>query len=340
LILGLVAFFLGHFVLLSPSNLEDDFTGIRVINPKDLLSLLRNEADAPDVLRIPKNTPPAYSLRDAVLYSSQGTTAGFRLDARKTNSYQKEQISELRDVHIELGDQTRIDALAAIHDTLKNEIEFRGAVHARFRSGAEINTERLFLLTKPRTKIMIPKTESVTGYQTKGLSRIEFMSKGLEYEDLNPGILELLSEVRVRTRGAGGAEISSDRATYSTLDAKLTFLMNDRRPIPEQFVRVREPALDLKSRTLEMDFSNEHELETIRAKQDVWFKDSHDPNQISIGTGGAAIYSTGKNQILLTDFPQLYQDNDTITGDSIIFHRDSDSVEVKQSNAIYNRSKK
>ena len=323
-------------MLLSPSSLEDDFSGMRVINPKDLLSLLKNEPSSLSKTPLPHDIAPSYSLRDLTLLSANGNTPGFKLSARKSSTYQKEELSHLREVIVELKDGTRIESQEAIHDFKKGEIVFLGTVQIHLPGGADLFTEQVIFYSKPMTRILVPRNEALRGIQHQGKTTLQFTARGLEYIDQEPKALKLLSEVRVNLRGEKGAEIRSDFAEYSDALGQLRFGMRDNQPIQKQFVEVHEPDLDLKSRTLELDISNQKELETITARTDVWFKDTHDQARPSVGTGGMGVYAVEKNQIILSDFPQLYQDNDTITGDTIIFHRDSDTVEVKQSNAIYN----
>lgn len=55
--------------------------------------------------------------------------------------------------------------------------------------------------------------------------------------------------------------------------------------------------------------------------------------QLRYSTSGRADFDTQRDVVILTIFPQVYQDNDTITGDLITLHRDTDVVEVENSNA-------
>jgi lipopolysaccharide export system protein LptA len=51
-------------------------------------------------------------------------------------------------------------------------------------------------------------------------------------------------------------------------------------------------------------------------------------------TAGRAAFDAKKNTIRLTEFPQAYQDDDTVTGEIMIFHRNSELIEIEQSNSI------
>ena len=57
-------------------------------------------------------------------------------------------------------------------------------------------------------------------------------------------------------------------------------------------------------------------------------------NLLKYATGGRADFDSTHDVIKITEFPQCYQDNDTVTGDIIIMHRDTDLVEVEHSNAF------
>lgn len=332
-------FFVGHFVLLNPSSLEDDFGGMRVIQPKDLLNFLKNEptALAPEA---PLTVAPSYSLRDSIIYSSDGSVSKIKMSARKSNLYQKEQIAHSRDVQMEFADHTQIEAKEALFFIAKDKVHFYGDVHTTFSNGAELFSEYAEVFTKPLTHVVIPTKESVRGRKHSKDNEVRFTSMGLDYLDSESKSLHLLSNVHVEIQNTKKTDVYSDQATYSHEKGLLYFFMNDSRPLSDQFVKVHQPDLNLKSRALEVSTSSKQELQTITAISDVWMEDLRDPVKTSSATSGRAVYDDRKNEIILTEFPQVYQDNDTITGDIIIFHRNTDLIEVKQSNAIYHNESK
>jgi lipopolysaccharide export system protein LptA len=89
-------------------------------------------------------------------------------------------------------------------------------------------------------------------------------------------------------------------------------------------------------------------IRTVRALDDVKIEERPKPTdgesvsdlrhsreaKVRYATAGIAEFDSDKNLIILRDYPQVYQDRDTITGETIIVHRDSDLVEVDQSNAF------
>lgn len=320
---------------MSPSNLEDDFTGMRVIEPKDLLTFLKNEPDsiAPEV---PHTVTPSYSLRDSVILASQGEKPNIKMISRKSSVYQVEQLAHSRDVVVQFSDRTQVEAKEAVFFLKEDRVRFYGSVHTTFPNGAELFSEFAEAFTKPVTRIQIPTTEPVHGTKKDGKTLVDFNSLGLEYIDIAPKNLHLLSDVKVKIISEKTTDVVSDQAVYTDEKGVLHFSMNDTRPLSEQFVKVHQVDLDLKSRTLDVDTTENQKLHSITALTDVWMRDSHDPEKIASGTSGKAVYNEIKNEITLTEFPQVNQDNDTITGDIIIFHRNTDLIEVKQSNAIYN----
>jgi lipopolysaccharide transport protein LptA len=340
LLLGLLLFFVGHFVLLSPSSLEEDFNGVRIIQPKDLLNFLKNE---PAVLAkdVPENEAPSYSVRNLVFFSSVENQPNWKLLARKSNVYQKEQIMHGRDVTIILNDGTTIQSKEAVMYIIKNEIRFYGDVVANLKNGTILRSQFLKVLTRPVTQLEIPLSEVVTGEKSDPKKpkngRMDFQANGLFYADIEPQELKLLSQVTVNIHDDELTVIHSDEAVYNSLKNHLSFRMNESDKLEKQFATVHQPDLDIKSRSLEVDTTSHQELQTITALNDVFIRDEHDPERLVTATSGKAIYNNVLNEIHLSDFPQVYQDNDTITGDIIVFNRNRDTIEVRQSNAIYKR---
>lgn len=69
----------------------------------------------------------------------------------------------------------------------------------------------------------------------------------------------------------------------------------------------------------------------MRAEEDVTIREREDESKYA--TCGQADFDRERDVIYLMDFPQVYQGQDTVTGDRIVLHRSSDVVEVSRSNA-------
>lgn len=313
---------------------------MRIVKPKDLLNFLKNEPDSRFDRVFIRETPPSYALRESILYSTEGGTPKLKLTSRKSNLYQLEQMSHLRDARAEVGGRATIESKEALYDMAKGSILFMGDVHCTFQGGAEVDSQMAVLELKPVMKIRIPVSERVYGRKSHPTSPVTFTALGLDYSDDSPKLLRLLKSVDAQVHSERELRILSDHANFSPDDGLLHFFMDENQIIERQFVQAREPKLDLRSRTLDLKLASGNQLEEAIALQDVWFQDRQNPEKMTEGTGGKAVFKPEPNEIHLSDFPQLYQDRDTVTGDSITYHRNTDEVEVIQSNAIYNNQPK
>ena len=334
LALSLVAFFLGHFVLLSPSNLEEDFMGVRVINPKDLLNFLKNEPTSV-IKAVPVDVTPDYSLRDMEFYNTTKNKPSWKLTARKSNVYQTANIIHCRDLILELSDHTTVQSREGVYYTNQDVGEFYGDVVTTLANGTVVYSQYARVKTKPITEISIPMTEPVLIKKQNPKSFIIARAYGLTYSDSPPQEFKLLNKVEVEIIGDKHTWIYSDYARFLHMKNHLYFEMNDQQPLERQFAMAKQVDMDLKSRTIEAQLDDKDQFETITALKDVTIHDFHDEAHPSTSTSGKATYFEAKDEIHLYDFPQVYQDGDTITGDVIVYNRATDIVEVKQSNGIY-----
>ena len=323
---------MAHFLLLSPSGLEEDFNGVRIINPKDLLTFLQNEP-ATLAKGIPPKVIPAYSLRDMIFYKSAGTEPQWKLTARKANVYQVAELLHTRDPILELHDGTQIRSKEGLVYTHDNTVEFFGDVQVNFINGAVTHSQYLKAITQPILQLTIPTTELVTGDKNNQSSKIHFKSLGFYYLDSGPKDIMLLGNVEFNIRSDKSTDIFSDQAVFHQLINEADFYMNDQQPLEKQFVEVKQTDLYMKGRKMHVLLGDDRQLETIFAYEDVYTKDFRDPLQITTSTSGKATYYEGKNEIYLEEFPQVYQEDDTITGEIVVFNRKTDVIEVKQSNA-------
>jgi lipopolysaccharide transport protein LptA len=310
---------------------------MRVIHPKDLLTFLRNDPETPATVPFLRSVAPSYSARDGVLYSTEGGKPKFKLLARKTNLYQEHQIAHIREAHVFLQDGTEVTSKEALYDLVKSQVTFMGSVESIFQDGAIVKSEKAILDIKPVMHLSIPTTELVNGKKTNLASPVIFESMGLEYSEQDKTI-RLLSKVKVRVSGPKSVEVVSDHCNVIQTKNLLEFSMDDSKIIERQFVVATDPGMFLKSRRMEVKLHSGRQVEEIIALQDVFFENLGQTDSKTQGTGGKGIYRVRENEIILSEFPQLYQDRDTVTGDTITYNRNSERVEVTRSNAIYNTS--
>ncbi|MBS1958562.1 MAG: hypothetical protein JST80_03740 [Bdellovibrionales bacterium] len=340
LVLALFAFFVAHFVLLSPAGLEEDFNGVRVIHPRDLLNFLKNESNV-IAKSVPIDTPPSYSIRDMNFFSSVENRPKWHMTSRKSNLYQTQQLVHSLDAVLSLPDGTRIEAKEMVMWQTQDRTELYGNVVVTFPNGLTLKTEYAEVKNRPKLLIAVPMTQKIVGDRNDQRSKVHFESMGLTYSEADNQDVRLLSQVNVWIQGENQTHIVSDYALYQHTIGLLNFQMFETRSLEKQFVLTEQTDLKIHSRSLETQLAGKvagkQQLDTITALGDVRIKDLHDPKHPTTGTCGKAVYYEAKNEIHLTDFPQVYQDGDTITGDVIVFNRNQDLIEVKQSNAIYHR---
>jgi lipopolysaccharide transport protein LptA len=340
LLLALFAFFIAHFVLLSPAGLEEDFNGVRVIHPRDLLNFLKNESEV-IARNIPTDVPPSYSIRDMRFFASVENRPNWKMISHKSNLYQAQQLVHSRDAQLELPDGTRLTAKEMVMWQIEDRTELYGDVTVLFPNGLVIRTEYAEVKSRPKLVVSVPMTEKVTGERNDRGTRVNFECYGLTYSEAENGDARMLSRVQVWVHGERQTHVQSDYALYQPKLSLLNFQMFEKQSLERQFVRVEQSDLTIRARSLENQIGGgtgpNRQLEKITALGDVKINDRHDPEHVATGTAGKAIFYQVLNEIHLTDFPQVYQDGDTITGDVIVFNRNRDSIEVQQSNAIYNR---
>jgi lipopolysaccharide export system protein LptA len=328
---GTALFLLAYFTLLSPSSLEDDFNDVRVVHPKDLLKFLKSEGEPILARGIPEQTTPSYSLRYFDFFSTTENKPQLKFTARKSNFYQTEQLIHARDAIVTLSDQTRIFCREFVYHPKKNEAEFYGNVTTEFNNGLVSRTDYMKVMTRPNLRVSIPVSQAVSGTKTDAHGSLSFNSFGLVYQNTDSREIELLRNVTLTIRGDRTTQIQSDRAKMKFEKNHLDFFMDESRQFERQFVKVHQESLEIRSRRAEVDFRNSR-IDVLSALGDVSIRD-----QGFYSTSGKARFFDRTNLIELSEFPQVYQNSDTITGDVIIHNRNDDTIEVKQSNAIYKR---
>jgi hypothetical protein len=147
--------------------------------------------------------------------------------------------------------------------------------------------------------------------------------------------------------------IESDHALMDRVKQISYFTMFPTRPLAKKFVHVMQPTLDTISRRAELNYGDSAKiLQYLTAYDDVLIRELTPPpetttlgapplekpekkeSSFKYATGGRADFDSKNSIVKLTQYPQVYQDADTVTGDIIILHRDTDIVEVEHSNAF------
>jgi lipopolysaccharide export system protein LptA len=289
----------------------------------------------------------------------------WRIQAERAYLYQTEGIVHAREVKSEIydanGQITHVVSREAKYFMQSRDLELFGDVKTTFPTGLETTSPYMHYSATTRDILVpvaypvegrsIPPSDPELAKSKNPNERMEFRSKGMRYSGTND-VAHLLSDVHVRVinekpTGTEVTTIESDRAEIDRRKNIGKFTMLEARPADQRFVKIAQPGMNSRSRRAEFRLNaNPKRVRTMLAIDDVKIEEK--PTQPSdsgrnarrrapvtrYATAGLAEFDSEKNLIVLRDYPQVYQDRDTITGETIIVHRDSDLVEVDQSNAF------
>jgi len=336
-------------VFLMPSPLEEAV--LLASGPIDPKTLAQPGGEKVLAQGIPSDRIPEYSIDQFEFVASKGNEKQWKLFADKAYFYSSLKIVHGRSVKALLYDHegkiTAVTARESKYFTGRRDIEMFGDVEAVMPDGFTIKTP--YLRYRPQQKKMeIPETFAVQGFGAEGKEhqdqRLSFESFGMDY-DMQTGRVFLPRQARVvvdRGQAARVTRIESDTCELFRKKQLALFRMNVTRPLASRFVQITQPTLFVRGRLADLlygDFSSI--LQTMTVRDDVFIRELDDPNapkteakSLRYGTAGQADFDSKSDVIVLSEFPQVYQDGDTVTGEVIRLHRDTDVVEVEQSNAF------
>lgn len=316
---------------------------------------------------IPADRVPEYTVEGFQSVSTQSGVKQWRIQADRAFFYQEDGIIHARVVHSEVYDAdgkiTVITSKEAKFFMTSKDLELFGDVKTVFPTGLETLSPYMLYQASSRN-VRVPVAYPVEGKSinadpgTKGFSNksetFDFRSKGLHYLGAANRV-DLLSDVVVhviKKNPGRNPEVTTIESDHAAIDRKknvIVFTMLEARPDALRFVRITQPGMTSRSRRAEFRINaNPEKVRTIRALDDVKIQekprftadDRSNPRRSArsekprYATAGIAEFDSERNTIILRDYPQVYQDRDTITGETILVHRDSDLVEVNESNAF------
>jgi hypothetical protein len=350
-----------QIVALLPSSVDEGNSTTAPIDPEALI----DDAGADQITLatgIPRGKIPEYTV-DGFGYSSiQDGQKQWKLDATRAHFFSKDQVVHARRIKALLYDPdgkitevTGLEAKYSMSATLR-DLEIFGNVKTTFPDGFQIFSEYLRYMPQTRT-IEITRDQPVAG---NGLTqdrkqRLSFTSLGLEFEMAKSEIV-LPKAARVKLdelvhdpENKGTREetvIESDRCVIDRKVQIARFTMDPLRALGERFVHITQPKLFAKSRRADLNYGDFSELiHYMTAFEDVLIRDlsaEKDAEKqarksavpLQYATAGRADFEKRRDIVVLTELPQVYQDADTVTGDIIILHRDTNIVEVENSNSF------
>jgi LPS export ABC transporter protein LptC len=349
-----------QIIAFSPRRLDDE-----TLEGPIPAEALRPEIEPDSIVlpSIPEDRIPEYTVDGFQTVSIQEGVRQWKIQAEKAFFYKEDGIVHARVVQADIYDEqariTDVRSAEAKYIMESKDLELFKDVVSRFPTGLKTNSQYLRYRTSDRS-IEIPVAYPVHGEsfdpaapQTVPTERFEFRSRGMRYDGKQDQI-HLLSNVNVRVmrktpRGTETTTIESDYAKVDRAKGVISFDMLEARPDELRFVRISQPGMTSRSRKAEFEMdSTTKRLKNVRAIDDV--KITEKPALIQdesvnirrrgvtpssrYATAGIAEFDSARNVIILMDYPQVYQDHDTITGDTIIVHRATNVVEVDQSNAF------
>jgi LPS export ABC transporter protein LptC len=362
--LGAVAtFVIVEVVALSPSSVEDPAPP-GAAAPADPETLITDRGEKTLASGIPNSRIADYSVDRFRYVSSVGMERQWKIDAERAFLYNAEKLVHARQVTAYLfdpeGKTTVVTGLEAKYFMNQRDLEVFGNVVTKFPDGFELKSE--YLRYRPNDRhISIPTSYDVhgDGHETAG-QNMRFDSRGLDFE-MGKSVIVLPEAVRLTMIRAPKQDVTNAAVPETTViisdhcvihrDKQLAhFTMRPERPLDTRFVHITQPDLFARSRRADLRYGDFSQLlqymiayedvlikETPAPKEDEDDADDSDPDEppsLRYGTGGRADFDSRQDLIILTRFPQVYQDDDTVTGDIITVHRDTDMVEVEHSNAF------
>ncbi len=310
------------------------------------------------VATLPRDRVPEYTVEGFQYVSAEAGVKQWKIQADHAYFYQKEGVAHTQVVRAIVydkdGKETHVQGDEAKYFFTSGDLEVFGNVITTFADG--LKTKSQYMKYTGQTKnVEIPTSYVVEGWSdpTTNKDTLQFESLGMVYENLTQKA-ELLQQVKVLAKRdvgkPGGPEkttIQSDRATVDRNRSLVKFFMADQPGQKIRLIAIDQPGMKCEARRAEFQYgAKEKQLRTVRAMEEVKIEEipqmetdyKNNPRAKApikrYATAGLAEFDTIKNLIVLREFPQVYQDRDTITGEVIILHRLSNLVEVEQSNAI------
>lgn len=340
LVIGL--FVITEIVVLSPSPLEEVRISLLPQDPEVFIE----EAGPYLAPGIPKDRIASYAVDKFNYVSVQSGEKQWKIDAIKAFMYNPERLVHSHQVKAFLYDPddtaTVVTGKEAKYVLNQKDLEIYGNVHTVFPDGFELRSEYLRYLPNEK-RIIIPREYIVHG---EGLQsdrqRMRFVSQGMDYK---MGQAEIVLPEAVHMTMTKDSVLPEEKNDWTLIESDHCLIFRDRhlahftmypnRPDKKRFVHITQPDLFSRSRRADLHFGAQKEsLEYLTAFQDVLIKETGKGLNLRYGTGGRADFDNRHSLITLTIYPQVYQDEDTVTGEVIVMHRDTDVIEVKHSNAF------
>lgn len=334
-----------QIVVLSPASIEQPLDPAAPVDPA-LFAPPKSQESPPKIQEIiPQGRVPDYTIDKFNYVSTQAGVKQWRIDAATADLFNDIKIVHSRQITAYLldpdGQATVVTGREGLYHTEKRDLEIFGDVVTVMPDGFEIHSE--YLMYQPDEKrVLIPTTYPTTGgdgpksKKSEG-QKLSFSSQGLDYR-MGASRIILPQDVEVRSVSPNGerTSIRSDHCVVHRDVSMAFFTMLPARPDRTRYVTITQPTLISRGRRADLQYGDKttgkNALNYLVVHEDVLLRETG-THELKYATAGQAAFDSRKNDVILTEFPQVYQGDDTVTGDVILLHRDTDVVEVERSNA-------
>jgi LPS export ABC transporter protein LptC len=295
----------------------------------------------------PSGSSPDYTLKGLNYISVLRGKRQWQIKGQEAEVYSAQQWVYSRQVLADLysDEQTpalKVEGQLARYNINTKNLEIGGNVVARFADGSILRTEFLEYLASEK-KVIIPIKYRVLGAgPTQTPERLRFESSGMD-GNLISGVFNLKSKVFVEMLGRD----SRTPPTRAWSSSGIFFRSEERLELQGSPPTLGPPARmeqgTLKATALQMEArmtsrDQEKRKPSFAAWDDVkieeWKKSLNQGAPDRYSTSGRAEFDPESQNVVLTEFPQVYQEGDTMTGEVIRIRRKEDLVEVENSNAF------
>jgi LPS export ABC transporter protein LptC len=238
------------------------------------------------------------------------------------------------------GKTTRVTGQESRYYMNKRDLEIFGSVETQMPDGFVVKSE-YFRYFPDKHRIEIPTEFFVSGKGSpESKQKLSFQSFGL-INSMQEGVIHLLSKTEVKlTSEKDTTLIKSDNCDIFKNQKMAKFRMESKTALEKRFVQIIQPTYFTRARQADLFYGESGEvINYLVAEKEVLIVDTSKSNEDKkYGTSGRADFDSNHNTIVLTVLPQVYQSNDTVTGESITLYRDSDIVDVAFSNSFSGES--
>lgn len=233
------------------------------------------------------------------------------------------------------GEMTNIESKRAFYKVGSKELDLENDVKITFPDGFWVKTNRA-RYSAVTQKVLSDQPfygESPSG----GEGTVHIWGTGFIAGKTSREI-NILKESKVRViqkKEVDVTEVRSDKARIDRITKEVFFSMQK----PQSFVEATQGTLYVRSRRQNAVYDpSQKTVNYLIALEDVLIEEKDKQkakNGLKYATCQKAEFLTQQDKILLSGFPSVYQEYDTLTGDLITVYRKKNLVEVNQANAYH-----